>query len=366
MTVAPTQPWALAGKGSCILSTQEFSLDLSLKSRRLRKGSQEPGDSLHRIHSLHTLTLHCIPSFIKSQARGSSPCLEVLHSVNHHIYTFLIIVSLASKHIDWPINTEILAKWRNSLRLNKPHTGHHGKPSTWIFSLNLHDSPMTLVAYIWGTWSWERARNLLKVTEQGHPKGDLAYSSTVLNHHVEWGGGGQLTKSGRTSVFQSPDKAALGPDQETLTGSCLPLLLDSILNIPLYFILSPRSPSGFPHHDFRSLYFCFHHRCEKLACDVWISAQQHNSWLPKSQNVFCASTLWIVRESSKWERTGKRRSLPRIRKIIIIPSGKQNHVGARDVSVAAENTGAGYKRGMRPGGFTRQQTSVLSLVWYST
>ena len=45
-----------------------------------------------------------------SEARCSSPCLEVLHSVNHHIYMFPIIVSLASKHIDWPINTEVLAK----------------------------------------------------------------------------------------------------------------------------------------------------------------------------------------------------------------------------------------------------------------
>lgn len=51
---------------------------------------------------------------------------------------------------------------------------------------------------------------------------------------------------------------------------------------------------------------------------------------------------------------------------VIVPFGKQNHVGAKGMSVAEENIGAGYKRGVKRGDFAGQRMSVLLLVWRST
>lgn len=58
----------------------ELSLDLSLKRRHLRKGSQEPDDCLRSIHSGNPLSIMSQP-----QCSSNPPPTEVLHSVNHHV-----------------------------------------------------------------------------------------------------------------------------------------------------------------------------------------------------------------------------------------------------------------------------------------
>lgn len=36
---------------------------------------------------------------------------------------------------------------------------------------------------------------------------------------------------------------------------------------------------------------CPFNRRAELACDVWISTEQYNSWLPKIQTTFCATSI---------------------------------------------------------------------------
>lgn len=56
-----------------------LSADLSLMRRHLGKGSREPEDSVHSLHSRNPLSL-------MNQPQHSNPHPEVLHGVNCHIH----------------------------------------------------------------------------------------------------------------------------------------------------------------------------------------------------------------------------------------------------------------------------------------
>lgn len=139
-----------------------------------------------------------------------------------------------------------------------------------------------------------------QVPAQGHKQGplklELPHSSTGLRSHHR---AEDLAKSGRTSSSEDALKEARGQDQETLASCRLPLLLESHPAIHLISFSLPNPPLLSTRDDFPSLCVCFRPRCEELACDVWISAQQHNPRLPESQDVFRASSLRTVGEPSQ-------------------------------------------------------------------